>query len=132
MKAWVSRLTSAKTIILEQLASRNDLTVITLQETHAESWHRDICPQRFALGSCRTIPQYLQTTPSRLAPSTLPDVPAPAVYTGNLNSHHTNWGYSNFNTDGDSLVDWASTVYATLLYDPKELLFLLCTLEQLH
>lgn len=77
-------------------------------------------------------PNIYKPPPSRLAPSTLPDVPAPAVYTGDLNSHHTNWGYSNFNTDGDSLVDWASTVYATLLYDPKELLFLLCTLEQLH
>lgn len=58
--------------------------------------------------------------PSRLVPTSLPDVPAPAVYAGDFNSHHTHWAYSSSNTDGDFLAEWASTADATLLYDPKE------------
>ena len=37
-----------------------------------------------------------------------------------FNSHHTEWGCSNYSADGDFLVDWASTAEVTLLYDPKE------------
>lgn len=67
-----------------------------------------------------TIVNIYKPPPSRLAPSSLPDVPAPALYAGDFNSHHTDWGYSSSNADGDLLVDWASTADATLLYDPKE------------
>ena len=64
-----------------------------------------------------TIDNIYKPPPSRHSPSSLP---APAVYTGDFNSHHTDWGYSSSSTDGDFLVDLASTAEATLLYDPKE------------
>lgn len=67
-----------------------------------------------------TIINIYKPPPSRLVPSSLPDTPAPAVYAGDFNSHHIDWGYSKSNSDGDVLVNWASTVDATLLYDPKE------------
>ena len=72
-----------------------------------------------------TIVNYLLSTiykppPIRLSPSSLPDVPAPAVYAGDFHSHQTDWGYSSSSTDGDFLIDWASTAEATLLYGPKE------------
>ena len=58
--------------------------------------------------------------PSRLQPDSLPDIPAPAIYAGDFNCWHSDWGYKTTNHDGVSLVEWASSVDAVLLFDPKE------------
>ena len=154
----VEGLTITKTNILEQIASKNNVTAILLQETHAgnknilkvpgytlagyiANKHHGmatyVCNDMAwsAIGQSpestgvewittkvedTTIIKIYKPPPSRLIPSLLPDVPAPAVYAGDFNSHHTEWGYSSSNADGDFLVDWASTAEATLLYNPKE------------
>ena len=154
----VEGLTIAKTNILEQISSKNNVTVILLQETHAENKNilkvpgytlaGYIADKHHAMATfVRTdmawsaVGQSPESTeiewittkaqditfvniykppPSRLIPSSLPDVPAPAMYAGDFNSHHTELGYSSSNADGDFLVDWASTAEVTLLYDPKE------------
>ena len=38
----------------------------------------------------------------------LPNLAHPAVYVGDFNSHHSDWGYADCDTDGESLVEWAS------------------------
>ena len=67
-----------------------------------------------------TIVNVYKPPPCRLVQGSLPDVPTPALYAGDFNSRHTDWGYTNTNDDGAFLVEWASVVDATLLYDPKE------------
>ena len=61
-------------------------------------------------------------SPTQLEQSSLPDAlaPAPAIYAGDFNCGHTNWGYKSCNQDGEFLVDRASASDATLLFDPKE------------
>ena len=67
-----------------------------------------------------TIVNVYKPPPCRLVKGSLPDVPTPALYAGDFNSRHTDWGYTNTNEDGAFLVECASVVDATLLYDPKE------------
>ena len=57
---------------------------------------------------------------SRFNQSSLPNAPTPAIYAGDFNSQHTNWGYRTTNDDGEFLVEWSSTIKANLLYDPRE------------
>ena len=71
---------------------------------------------------CKTPPlststSYLQ---SKLVHTLLLHVPSPALYTSDFNCQHTDWAYKKSNADGDSLVEWASSIDATLLYDLKE------------
>ena len=49
-----------------------------------------------------------------------PSVPAPAIYAGDVNCQHTDWGYKQTTKDGETLSDWASSAEELLLYDPKE------------
>ena len=58
--------------------------------------------------------------PSKLYPTSLPSVPAPAIYAGDFNCQHTDWGYKQTTKDGETLSDRASNAEAVLLYDPKE------------
>lgn len=44
----------------------------------------------------------------------------PTVYIGDFNSHHTSWGYTNDNRNGDLLCTWADTNQLHLLYDAKD------------
>ena len=52
--------------------------------------------------------------------STLPILPHPAVYVGDFNSHHTQWGYNSACRDGEALAEWASANDFHLVYDPKQ------------
>ena len=47
-------------------------------------------------------------------------MPAPAIYAGDFNCQHTDWGYKQTTKDGETLSDLASSTEAVLLYDPKE------------
>ena len=58
--------------------------------------------------------------PSELYPTSLPSVPAPAIYAGDFNCQHTDWGYKHTTKDSETLSDWASSAEAVLMYDPKE------------
>ena len=58
---------------------------------------------------------------SRFNQSSLRNTPTLAIYAGDFNSHHTNWGYRTPNDDGEFPVEWSYTIKATLLYDPKNL-----------
>ena len=67
-----------------------------------------------------TIANVYKPPPSELYPTSLPSLPAPAIYAGDFNCQHTDWGYKQTTKDGETLSDWASTAEAVLLYDPKE------------
>ena len=67
-----------------------------------------------------TIVKVYKPPPSELYPTSLPSVPAPAIYAGDFNCQHTDWGYKQTTKDGETLSDWASSAEAVLLYDPKE------------
>ena len=58
--------------------------------------------------------------PSTLTVSALPLVQAPAIYAGDFNCQHTDWGYFHTTPDGETLCEWASNANAQLLFDPKE------------
>lgn len=63
--------------------------------------------------------QHLQTTTQQTDPIVPARCPSSCCVHWRL-QQHTDWGYSSSNADGEVLVDWASTVDATLLFDPKE------------
>ena len=67
-----------------------------------------------------TVVNVYKPPPTRLSPTSLPVYAAPAVYAGDFNCHHTDWGYKHTTRDGETLTDWASNAGATLLFDPKE------------
>ena len=50
----------------------------------------------------------------------LPQLQHPPVYVGDFNSHHTDWGYSEADADGDRLVEWATNNDLTLSHDVKQ------------
>ena len=58
--------------------------------------------------------------PSALSTQDLLIAPVPAIYAGDFNCQHTDWGYSHTTPDGETLSEWASTANARLLFDPKE------------
>lgn len=44
----------------------------------------------------------------------------PAIYAGDFNSHHTEWGYGSNDSNGESLVEWASNNELHLVHEPKD------------
>ena len=58
--------------------------------------------------------------PSVLTASSLPSVTAPAIYAGDFNCQHPDWGYNYTTQEGRMMNDWASNAEALLLFDPKE------------
>lgn len=50
----------------------------------------------------------------------LPIQPHPAVYTGDFNSHHSEWGYRDDDENGEKLVSWASINELQLVHDSKD------------
>ena len=50
----------------------------------------------------------------------LPLLPHPTVYTGDFNSHSTEWGYRVSDKAGDQLSQWTNDNNLHLLYDPKQ------------
>ena len=48
-----------------------------------------------------------------------PALEHPVLYVGDFNSHHPKWGHADSNTDGDTLLEWASENKLTLLHDAK-------------
>ncbi|KAI4804790.1 hypothetical protein KUCAC02_026405, partial [Chaenocephalus aceratus] len=58
--------------------------------------------------------------PSELSTTSLPSITAPAIYAGDFNCQHTDWGYNYTTPNGVALSEWASNTDALLLYDPKE------------
>lgn len=46
--------------------------------------------------------------------------PHPAVYVGDFNSHHSEWGYSSDDANGELVVTWASNNELHLVYDAKD------------
>ena len=44
----------------------------------------------------------------------------PLIYSRDFNYHHTFWGYSPNNPDGEALHDWTYTVELKLLFDHKQ------------
>lgn len=52
--------------------------------------------------------------------SVLQTFPHPAVYLGDLNSHHQEWSYEENDSNGDLVVDWASKNSLHLVFDAKD------------
>lgn len=46
--------------------------------------------------------------------------PHPAVYVGDFNSHHSEWGYSSDDINGELVVNWASNNELQLIHDAKD------------
>lgn len=46
--------------------------------------------------------------------------PHPAVYAGDFNSLHTDWGYSSNDDNGESVMTWASNGELQLVHDAKD------------
>ena len=44
----------------------------------------------------------------------------PVMYVGDFNSHHTKWGYTEPDTDGEALYEWATNNNLTLTHDSKK------------
>ena len=53
-------------------------------------------------------------------PTLFPVLPHPTVLVGDFNSHHPNWGYSEPDSDGDQLQNWASCNDFHLIHDSKQ------------
>ena len=54
------------------------------------------------------------------SPEVLPCLPHPAIYIGDFNSQHSEWGYSVDSSDVISLAEWANSCDLHLVYDPKQ------------
>ena len=50
----------------------------------------------------------------------LPALNHPAVYVGDFNSHHPDWGYLESDQDGEVLAEWASNSDLSLTHDAKQ------------
>ena len=116
-------LANAKLEVIRQLADSNQVAVVLLQKTHRTTNDNLKLPGFLLAGS---IPS------KHHGMASLPSVPAPAIYAGDFNCQHTDWGYKQTTKDGETLSDWASSAEAVLLYDPKEPELLLCTMEHIH
>jgi len=53
-------------------------------------------------------------------PNLLPPLPHPAIYVGDFNCHHPDWGYDSADAGGEQLIDWASCNDLALVHDPKQ------------
>jgi len=49
-----------------------------------------------------------------------PILPHPVIYSGDFNSHHTNWSYQRNDANGIKISDWASNGDLHLLFDSKQ------------
>ena len=49
-----------------------------------------------------------------------PILPHPVIYSGDFNSHHTNWSYQRNDANGIKIADWASNGDLYLLFDSKQ------------
>ncbi|XP_039295405.1 uncharacterized protein LOC120353926 [Nilaparvata lugens] len=58
--------------------------------------------------------------PAAWSPEVLPDVPHPAVYIGDFNSHHTMWRYNQSDENGEALVGWAERSNMSLIFNAKD------------
>ncbi|UYV73146.1 PTPRD [Cordylochernes scorpioides] len=59
--------------------------------------------------------------PSQLwIPTSLPSPQHPAIVLGDFNSHHTLWGYSSTDNEGESLNDWMEINDMQLIFDAKK------------
>ena len=67
-----------------------------------------------------TVVNVRKPPPNKQQPGSLPHAPAPAVHTGDFNCWNTDWGYDTIYPDGTYQADWAFTVDASLLFNPKE------------
>lgn len=67
-----------------------------------------------------TVVNVYKPPPSMLTMASLPPAPAPAIYAGDFNCQHIDWGYSHTTPNGEILSQWASSANALLLFDPKE------------
>jgi hypothetical protein len=54
------------------------------------------------------------------SPTSLPALQHPAVYVGDFNSHHLNWGYEHNDSNGKWLAEWSSNASLHLLTDLKQ------------
>ncbi|KAI4820443.1 hypothetical protein KUCAC02_028420 [Chaenocephalus aceratus] len=146
----VEGLTTAKLEVLRHLADSNGAAVLLLQETHCTSdkiagsiyskqhgvatfvrteisWSAS--SQSPPCSNIEWLVTKIQETsvvnvykppPSELSTTSLPPITAPAIYAGDFNCQHTDWGYNYTTPNGVALSEWASNTDALLLYDPKE------------
>lgn len=53
-------------------------------------------------------------------PEVLPQLPHPAIYVGDFNSHHTMWKYKSNDHNGETLMEWADQNNLSLIFDAKD------------
>jgi len=54
------------------------------------------------------------------SPNVLPLFEDPCLYTGDMNSHHTLWGYRTNDFNGENLLDWMNNNEFELVFNPKD------------
>ena len=57
---------------------------------------------------------------AELHQSSLTVLPHPAIYIGDFNAHHQDWGYEESDTNGEELVEWADRNSIHLVFDAKD------------
>lgn len=71
-----------------------------------------------AIGSM-SITNVYKAPPAKWPQHVLKTFPHPAVYIGDFNSHHRDWGYSTNDENGESIANWASINELHLVHDLK-------------
>lgn len=96
--------------------ARNDIENINLVSTSTEN---DIHSIAVKMGETTIVNIY--KPPGTAWPrNVLPQYQHPAVYSGDFNSHHTEWKYQHNDTNGERLYDWITENNIQLIFDAKE------------
>lgn len=97
---------------------RSNLTDVSILETTNSD---SIYSSSIRVGSLNVINVYVYKAPSSIwSDAVLKTFPHPAIYAGDFNSHHSEWGYNNIDNNGELVVDWAVNNELHLVFDPKD------------
>ena len=83
---------------------------------HLSTTHSDV----IKVGSFSIANVYKPPSEAWTESNPLPSLPHPAIYVGDFNSHHNDWGYNSSDVAGEVLSQWASCCDLTLIHDPKQ------------
>ena len=153
----VEGMSAAKRELISDIAARQKVDVVCLQETHVNDDKADRLNIQgfdivnYALHSKHGRATYVRSDITEAAhvvstrhcdvvrvggfhianvykppsetwecPTPFPVLPHPTVLIGDFNSHHPDWGYSEPDSDGDQLQNWASCNDFHLIHDSKQ------------
>ena len=95
---------------------KNSLTNVDVVETTNND---AIYSSSIRVGSLNVTNVY-KAPSSTWSDAVLKTFPHPALYAGDFNSHHCEWGYNDNDHNGELLVEWAVNNELHLVFDPKD------------